>query len=72
MSEFEHPIIYCFKIKISITCSQRISKLFHTAPSTRMLSSIDNKCNVSSMDFRLPRLLAVTGNVKSHCGQKYS
>ena len=50
MSEFEHPITYCSKTEMNITCYRRRRKLFHTAPSTRMLSSINNGLNVSYMN----------------------
>lgn len=60
MSESEHPIIYCSKRELNITCSQRRKKLFHTAPRTRMLSSVSNGLDVSCMNLHLPRYPTVT------------
>ena len=65
MSESEHPIIYCSKRELNITCSQRRKKLFHTASSTKMLSSINNGLNVSFVNLHLPRYPTVTGSSKT-------
>ena len=65
MSESEHPIIYCSRRELNITCSQRRKKPFHAAPSTRMLSSINNEPNVSCMDLHLPRYPTVTGSSRT-------
>lgn len=62
MSESEHPIIYCSKREVNIPCSQGRKKLFHTAPRTRMRSSVSNGLDVSCMNLHLPRYPTVTGS----------
>lgn len=54
MSESEHPIIYCPKTEMNITCSQSISELFCTAASTRILSRIHSRLPVSSVRLHMP------------------
>ena len=46
-------------------CEGRKKKLFHTASSTRMLSSINNGLNVSCMNLHLTRYPTVTGSSKT-------
>ena len=65
MSESEHPVIYCSKRELNITCSQRSKKLFHTVSSTGMLSSINNGLNVSCVNLHLPPYPTVTGSSRT-------